>query len=109
MEYVRFDASLGEEIAAQIRQYEGKVGTRLYPIGAMEHQDRHYLLIDENGVVYTLIDQLEPLASSFEQAIPYFLHGTASRREVENDLRPIGMLGKVWKVDNGPQDQDPQT
>lgn len=98
MENVRIVPTMDEEIIESIKQYEIQLGTRLYPIGIMEHQDRHYLLIDENGVIYTLIDQLEPLASTFELAIEYFVHMTVNRRKVESDLQRIGMFGKVWTL-----------
>ena len=50
---VRLDPSLGQEIVEQLKMYERELGRRLYPLGVWQHQDRIYLLVDENGVVYT--------------------------------------------------------
>src|SRR5437867_2138353 len=52
-DHVHLDPSSGEEIAEEIHLYEAALGRSLYPVGFMEHQDRIYLLVDENGIVYT--------------------------------------------------------
>jgi hypothetical protein len=64
----------------------------------MDHQDRHYLLVDERGIVYTLIDELKPLASSFRRAVEYLIRQDASRREIEEDLQTVGLVGKAWRL-----------
>jgi hypothetical protein len=97
---VVLDPSLGEEVAEEIKAFERKLRVRLYPVGVMDHQDRHYLLVDEHGIVYTLIDQLEPLATSFHRALEYLIRQMADRRDVEADLRPAGLFGKVWRLDD---------
>ena len=97
-DYVRIAPSEAKNVVEEIRRYEALIGRRLYPLGVMEHQDRHYLVLDENGIVYTLIDELEPLASSFERAIEFLIWPHSSRREMEADLEQVGMLGKTWRL-----------
>ena len=99
---VSFDPTPGEEVAEPIKTFEGVLGVRLYPVGAMEHQDCHYLLVDEKGIVYTLIDgvdsfDLEPLASSFERTAEFLVRKLAYYSE--EDLQAIGMKGKIWQID----------
>jgi hypothetical protein len=101
-ESVVLEPALGEEVANEIKAFERLLGLRLFPVGVMEHQDRHYLLVDEQGVVYTLIDELEPLASSFHRAIEYLVRGKADRREVDEDLAAAGIARKSWRLDNQP-------
>jgi SUKH-3 immunity protein len=107
---VDFNPALGEEVADEIRMFESQLARRLYPVGIMEHQDRDYLLIDQGGIVYTLmvcpplqnragIAELVPLASSFEQAIETLLHRQPRRREVGEDMCAAGVTGKVWRVE----------
>ena len=60
------DSSLGEEGADEILPFTTVLGKRLYPIGIMEHQDRIYVVVDEDGIVYTVVlDELQPFASLF--------------------------------------------
>ena len=97
-DYVELDPSLGENGADEILPFQEELGTRLYPVGIMEHQDRVYLVVDEKGLVYTvLLDELEPFASSFDQAIEFLVRPAINRREWEDDLRSVGLVGKVWK------------
>ncbi|HEX2973072.1 MAG TPA: SUKH-3 domain-containing protein [Tepidisphaeraceae bacterium] len=95
------DPSSGDEVADRIWECEGKLGRRLYPIGYYEHQDRDYYLIDESGIVYELWgDTLEPLASSIERALEHvFLRGMRRNRDIDEDLKAIGMQGKQWHLD----------
>ena len=108
-EVVHLDPSTAEPIVGQIRRYEEASGRRLYPLGFYEHQDQLYLLIDDQGVVYTLTllddapeplasSALEPLASSFERALESLLGGSRLQREAHEDLRSIGLQGKVWEL-----------
>jgi hypothetical protein len=98
-EHIALDPAWGEAFADEIKAYASLIGARLYPIGVMEHQDRHYILIDERGVVYTLIDQLEPLASSFHRAIEFLVRGTTDRKEIEEDLRSAGIEATIRRLD----------
>ena len=50
-DYARLDPSLAEEVVNEIKEYEKKIGGRLYPLGIREHHDREYLLVDETGVI----------------------------------------------------------
>lgn len=99
-EYYLFDPFLGEEGAKEILPFERILGRRLYPLGINEHQDVLYLVIDEKGIVYgIMLDECEPLASSFEVAVETFVRGYVGARERENDLRSVGLSRKVWKLE----------
>ena len=104
---VTLDPSRGDEIAHAAKELQNNVKAHLYPLGVMEHQDSHYLLIDEQGVLYTLIEapgeniivfELEPFASTFEKALSFFLRPVSN----ESDLKSIGLFGKVWRVETKP-------
>jgi hypothetical protein len=100
-EDVRLDPSLSDaECLAEIPFYEGKLGRRLYPVGVIEHQDQVWILLDEQGFVYTLLPtvSLKPYASSFDQAIEFLVAGV-NRRAQEDDLRAAGLLGQEWQKD----------
>ncbi len=82
-EWVHLDPSVGDEVAEQIGRWEKEIARPLYPLGFTEHQDRIYLLIDEEGIVYTLClddapgqhvdSDLIQLAPSFEEALKYLV------------------------------------
>lgn len=111
---VDLDPAVGDEVAQPIAAFEQKIGRRLFPLGYYEHQDRIHLVVDDDGIVYTLqvgfgpLDssghepiewaELEPLASSFELAIDYLLRGNVSKSETHGDLESIKMLGMIWKL-----------
>ena len=93
------DPSLGERIADEIKEYEIKIGRRLYPIGKVDGGDVLDVLVDETGLVYTLTDRLEPFASSFDQAIKYLACVCAyEQREYQSDLESVGMFDKSWNL-----------
>jgi hypothetical protein len=107
---VVLDPSTGEDILEETRTYEAKLGRRLYPLGVWKHQDRIYLLIDEQGFVYELNFavrrerrfhyELRPLASSFDRAVDYMVRRWRTRREKREDLGPVDMLDKVWRLED---------
>lgn len=98
-ETVDLDPSIGDEIAAEIKRYEEKVGRPFYPVGIIDGGDTAYVLIDAEGIVYALTDQLEPFALTFDRAIEYLVHHRGGRDE---GLASVGMLGSVWRLDDGP-------
>jgi hypothetical protein len=96
---VRFDPSTAEEAVNEIRRYSELLGRRLYPVGVWgEHTERIFILIDEMGIAYTLIDRLEPLAACFDRALEFLIWRYSSRHEMENHLRQVGLWGKVWQL-----------
>jgi hypothetical protein len=111
-DFVDLNPFLAEEGAEEILPFQQQIGKRLYGIGIMEHQDRIYLAVDEEGLVYTvLLDELKPFASSFDRTVEHLVRPTISRSDWEDDLRSIGMLGSVWthprKTTPGQDDQRP--
>ena len=93
------DPNAGEEILAEVKQYEERLGTCLYPLGICEGGDTIYILIDENGIIYALAGWLEPLASKFDMAIKYFAAVfLVSQNEQATDLSRVGLLGKRWTL-----------
>jgi hypothetical protein len=59
-----------------------------------------YLLVDDQGFVYTLDFEVRALASSFDRAVEYLVRRDWSRLEQEQDLNSSGMLGRVWRLDD---------
>jgi hypothetical protein len=106
-DFAVLDPCAGEEEVGQIRQCERKVGRRMYPVGFAEHQDRAYYLVDEAGVVYLMFpgDELQPLASSFERALDSIARRSIRRRERDDDLRPLGLAGTSWTLEEDPPGQ----
>lgn len=99
-DYVDLNPAFGDEGADEILPFQDLLGKRLYPVGIMEHQDRVYLVVDEKGLVYTaLLNELKPFASSLDRAIEYLVRETIPRRQWEEDLHSVGMLGKTWKLE----------
>jgi hypothetical protein len=105
-DYARLDPAAGDEVVGPIRECERKVGRRMYPVGFTEHQDRAYYLVDETGVVYLMFpgDELQPLASSFERALDSITRRSIRRRDRDEDLRPLGLVGKSWELAESPAD-----
>lgn len=110
--YIKLDPVFSDNVDKQIEAFAQKLGRNLYPLGVMVHQDTHFLLIDNEGIIYTMIDcpiiendivhtifELEPLASSFTQAIGYFVFRSSNRKKMKNDLKNINMDNKMWKVE----------
>jgi hypothetical protein len=97
-DFVIFSPSEADEVLEEIKLYSKITGRQFHPVGVMQHQDRHYILVDEMSIVYTLIDELEPLASSFERAVEFLIWRHTSRHEMEADLESIGMRGKIWRL-----------
>jgi hypothetical protein len=95
-ELVSLDPSEGERIAEEISRYEGKVGRSLYPIGILDGGDTLYLLIDETGVVYTLGNELRPLALTIHRAIEYLVSHRAGE---DPALKQVGLHHKVWTLE----------
>ena len=97
--------STNAEVADRLEEFGQLIQSRLYCVGYYEHQDRIYFIVGEDGTTYTLIEgydendeetsELEPLASSFERLIDLFTR-TAHRSETIEDLRAIGLLGRIW-------------
>ena len=91
------DPSTGDEIEDEIKGYAALLGRPLYPLGITGGGDTFFILIDPEGVVYALAGTLEPLASTFDQALKYLSRFfTVDEREQQCDLAAIGLLGKSW-------------
>ena len=97
-EVLVLDPTAGDEIAGDIKKYEILPGRRLYPLGVREHQEKEHILIDENGVIYVLMDGLIPIAPSFERFIHNYFWNKQSRAIVGNELRSVGLEGVAWKL-----------
>ena len=93
------DPHLADEVATEVTQFEHVTGKRFYPLGKIDGGDVLYLLVDEIGVIWTLSGALEPLASSFEQALRYLVKVCAYKpSEFRADLESIGMYGTSWRL-----------
>lgn len=91
------DPAVDDKIEGEIRQYAAVLGRPLYPLGITDGGDTIFILIDPEGVVYALGGTLEPLASTFDQAIKYLSRVfTVNQSEQRRDLAAIGLLGKSW-------------
>jgi hypothetical protein len=108
-DHMYIDPAFGEEVVDQVRAFEKKLQTRLYPVAIVEHQDREYVLIGENGLVYLLsgcegrLWDLVPEASTFDREIDYyvqvFVRGYIRFRQRSlDDLRTHGLAGRQWRV-----------
>jgi hypothetical protein len=96
---VKFDPSAAEDAVDEIRRYSELLGRKLYPLGVWgEDTERIFILIDETGIVYTLIDRLEPLASCFDRALEFLIWRYSSRDKMRDHLRQAGLFGKEWRV-----------
>jgi SUKH-3 immunity protein len=71
---VEIDPNLALHLAPELRAYETSRGTRLFPLGEV-HRGHGFLVIDEQGNMYLLSDELEPFAPSFSQALEKLLLG----------------------------------
>jgi hypothetical protein len=99
---IHLGPSVEDDIVGEIKTYERRLGRRLYPIGVMEHQDPVQLLLDDHGIVYTLMPglELEPMASSFDRAIEFLIRRHTSRQESRDDLRRVGISEKAWRLED---------
>jgi hypothetical protein len=88
---------VADKVVDAIHDYEKQLGSHLYPLGC---DDCVFFLIDEQGHIYAMDNTLDPLASSFEQALKYLLAGhlaSVTRSEYETDLQAAGLLGQSWR------------
>jgi len=102
----RFDPVAGEEVSTEIRKFEIITGRWLYPLGYLQVQDRMYLLVAEDGIIYRLLGygrdaSLNPAASSFEKVLDYLVRGSDKQDVMKADLEPLGLFGKEWRLDEG--------
>ena len=101
------------------------IRSRLYPIGTWKHQDTFYLVVDEDGIVYTILvdvpvtaesgrddhleSEMEAAATSFERFLEYFLSEAITARMLREQLAGCNLLDKVWtlnEVDIGEESVD---
>ena len=54
---VHIDPSLTVHLEPELKDYEKKLGTRLFPLGEV-HRGHGYIVIDEQGKTYLLSDEL---------------------------------------------------
>lgn len=97
---VAFEPSNGDEEAKSIHQYETLTGRRFYPLGFREHQDREYLIIDTQGIIFLLADGLKPYASHFDRALQYLVWRIERKVYFDSDLSTVGLVGKSWYLTN---------
>jgi hypothetical protein len=71
---VRIDPGCAVHVGDELRKYEDALKVRLFPLGWFYDGDG-ILVIDEEGTVYALTDELEPLASSFYDLVEMLLLG----------------------------------
>jgi hypothetical protein len=75
------DLSLSPASATGLSAHTGlatSTGSSLYPLGEFHH-GHAFLLIDEDGAIYTYFDELEPYAASFDQALGQLVLGLRPR------------------------------
>jgi|GEM_PF-6637458 len=71
---VHIDPELGAHFKEELEEYEQSLKTKLYPLGEI-HRGHAFLVIDEQGRTYLLMDELTPYAPSFSRALEMLLHG----------------------------------
>jgi SUKH-3 immunity protein len=75
---VEIDPKLTAHLTPELTEFEKKVGTRLYALGEV-HRGHGYLVIDQEGRIYLLSDELTPYTTTLSQALECLLLGKKPR------------------------------
>lgn len=106
--HVKLNPLCAEVFKEQVICFARALRTTLYPIGSMEIQDEEIILVNEAGNLFCLIENprspeciqynLEALAASFEDALPYLLFSRigVGRQRMRDGLRAIELYDKAW-------------
>jgi hypothetical protein len=77
---VVIDPGLATHLKEELKGYEHSVKAKLFPLGEV-HRGHGYLVIDEQGRVYLLSDELAPFASTFSRSLEMLLLGKNAKPE----------------------------
>lgn len=116
-EMVRFEPYPPPEVLPHITQFAAQIGRQVYPIGYNEHQDRVFLLIDDEGTVYTLEPSYDPdvprgqvsrlessrievLSHSFERALWDLSQGRIGYLARRREFRNSGGRPPEWLIES---------
>lgn len=98
-EKVTFEPTLADEVAEEIQAYESLLENGLYPLGRIDQDLLRYILVDALGFIYFLNhDLLEPVATSFERALPILIEPWRDHRSISRNLEQIGWRYIVWRI-----------
>jgi hypothetical protein len=71
---IEIDPNLAIHLFPELKAVERSINSRLFPLGEV-HRGHGYLVIDENGRIYLLSDELSRFAPSFARSLELLLLG----------------------------------
>jgi hypothetical protein len=71
---IRIDPLSAVHVIEELPKYEQRCGARLFPLGEV-HRGHGFVVIDEDGRIYLLDDDLMPYAQSFWSALEKLVKG----------------------------------
>lgn len=104
-DYMLIEPMLAEAVSDLILKFQAQVDSVLYPLGIQQHQDREYVLMDSDGLVFVMNTfddnckaELNPVGSSFDKFLEHFVIGASCQKEIIADLRSAELQSKSWQI-----------